>query len=111
MVLDKPWAIFRPKPGGTLELVHQAEKLQDARYWLMYIATVGDALFKTPFHNRYVGSGNPTYESHLEQRQKSEHNEAKWHKQVGIEGLEIQFVYSPESAPDVRGAQEQKAEG
>ena len=92
MVLDKPWAIFRPSSDGNLILVHQAEKLQDARYWLMYIAEVGDALFKTSLHNRYVGNGEPSYESHLVQRQKSEHDEAKWRKQVGLENVEIKFV-------------------
>lgn len=92
MELSKPWAIFRLSTDGTLKLVHQAEKMQDARYWLMYIANIGDALFKTSFHPRYSGDGQPIYESHLIERQKCEHNEDKWRKQVGIEvGVRVTF--------------------
>lgn len=100
MAIEKPWAIFRPGSEGRMVLVHQADKIQDAKYWLMYIAEVGDALFKTKLHPRYSGEGAPAYESHLIKRRESEHNEQKWRQQVGLAGVSLTFVEeSPTESP------------
>lgn len=101
-----PWAVFRLSDDRSkLELVKEAEKLQDARYWLMYIGTVGDALFRTAKHPRYSGTGDPTYEAHLESRQHIEHNEAKWRTQIGLDTGVVIFDFNSDTSGKTDGSE------
>ncbi len=89
------YILVRPEADGTVKIVHTAEKLKDARYWLQYIALAGDAVFVTPANPQYKGkSGEPTYMSHLIARGKIDHTESKWKNQVfdAKEGVRLNFV-------------------
>jgi hypothetical protein len=60
-----PFVIFRPKDGGQFEEVFQTSDFKKAKYWLTYIAEVGDVLCRTPNHPKYGGKApNPEYWSH-----------------------------------------------
>ena len=88
----KAYITVRVSPDGVAEVVHQADTIKDARYWLSYIAMPGDALFTTPSHPKYVGDGTPSYMSHLVCRGKTEHDIAAWKKQVPTAAGELKFV-------------------
>jgi hypothetical protein len=60
-----PFVIFRPKEGGQYEEVFQTSDFKKAKYWLTYIAEVGDVLCRTPNHPKYGGTAPiPEYWSH-----------------------------------------------
>lgn len=89
------YILVRPETEGVCRIVHTADKLKDARYWLQYIAQAGDAIFLTPKNPQYKGSnGEPCYSAHLFARGKIEHNEADWKKQAfsGNQVAKITFV-------------------
>ncbi len=75
------YILGRPELDGKVSIVHTADKLKDARYWLQYIAKPNDTIFTTPAHPNYKGTnGEPTYMCHLVQRGKMDYNEAQWKK-------------------------------
>lgn len=78
MSWDTSYILVRPAGDAKLNIVHKADKLKDARYWLQYIAQSGDAIFTTPIHNQYKGDGDPIYMCHLVQRGKMDYNENQW---------------------------------
>ena len=60
-----PFVIFRSKEAGKFEEVFQTSDFKKAKYWLTYIAEVGDVLCRTPTHPKYCGSvPTPEYWSH-----------------------------------------------
>jgi len=85
MEWQSAYILVRPDSNGSVQVVHKAEKLKDARYWLQYIAHAGDAVFITPKNAQYKGTGEPTYMSHLIARGKIDYNEKQWKTQVFAE--------------------------
>lgn len=59
------FVVFRPKKGGNYEEVFQTSDFKKAKYWLTYIAEVGDVLCRTPNHPKYGGTApTPEYWTH-----------------------------------------------
>jgi hypothetical protein len=78
-----PFVVFRFTPAGTVEEVYEAEHLEAARYWLMYIAEAGDVLCRTPSHPRHSKKGKqPEYWSHKETSGTIRMDEAVWRQHV-----------------------------
>ncbi|MFN8389390.1 MAG: hypothetical protein U0136_03785 [Bdellovibrionota bacterium] len=101
MNFNGPYIVVRPESDGTCRIVHTAQKLKDARYWLQYIALPGDAVFITPLNPQYKGSGDPTYSTHLVKRGTLEHDEKKWKSQVFAtkDGAQLRFSDELPAAP------------
>jgi hypothetical protein len=60
-----PFVVFRPDSTGNFEEIFQTADFKKAKYWLTYIAEVGDVLCRTPNHPKYAGGdGLPEYVSH-----------------------------------------------
>ncbi len=79
MQWKSPFVIYRVDEQGHLQQVYQAPDLKDAKYWLTYIAQVGDVLCKTPAHPKAdKSSSTPTYWSHKEQSGQPLSNQAAW---------------------------------
>lgn len=67
MKWEVPYVVFRPKGAGRFEEVFQTGDFKKAKYWMTYIAEIGDVLCKTVAHQRYTGNGGqPEYFSHKE---------------------------------------------
>lgn len=77
---QKAYAIVRLGDDGLAQIVHWADKIKDARYWLGYIALPGDAVFQTPVHPK--STGGPAYQGHLVARGTISHDEKKWLAEV-----------------------------
>ena len=98
------YVLVRPERNGTLNVVHTAEQLKDARYWLQYIAEPGDAIFVTPTNPQYKGkNGEPTFMSYLVSRGKLDHSEPAWKRQAfEAKDAELSFVGGKaETAPSI----------
>lgn len=80
MSWNTAYIIVRVAEDGSASVVHQADKIKDARYWLQYIALPGDAILQTPAHPKYSGDGSPLYQAHLFARGKINHDEKEWEK-------------------------------
>ena len=96
------YILVRPSGEAQVSIVHSADKLKDARYWLQYIAQSGDAIFTTPIHAQYKGSGDPTYMCHLIARGKMDYNEAQWKSNfVQLSDPAQSLTFSTEVAKEV----------
>ncbi len=82
MELEKPYVIIR-KNENSFFIVHEADKIKDARYWLNYIAEPNDALCKTPKHPKYKGTGNIEYQAHLVNRGEVNYNKEAFENLIG----------------------------
>ena len=85
MSWNTPYIVIRLGDDESVEVVHSAASLKDARYWLQYIAMPGDAIFLTPAHDRHKGDGPPEYKAHLISRGKIDYNEDRWKDQIELE--------------------------
>ncbi len=94
MSWNKSYIIVRfNNESNSFEVVHQAEKIKDARYWLNYIAQPSDALFRTPKHPKYSGQEDkPEYQAHLVERGKVSYEQNEWEKIVNLKVAEIDIV-------------------
>lgn len=79
MSWDKEFILWRVEDGKG-SVVYGAEALKDAKYWLSYVALPKDAIFRTPKHRQYKGSGAPEYLAHLIERGKVAYDSAEWKK-------------------------------
>jgi hypothetical protein len=95
MAWENAYILIRVDENLQARVVHSANTLKDARYWLQYIAEPGDALFTTPVHPKYSGDGKPAYMSHLLARGKIEYAEEKWKAQVTGGQMQIQLPEPP----------------
>lgn len=77
----KAYVVLRAERSGKAKLLHGADNIKDARYWLSYIAEPGDAIFTTSAHPKYVGTGEPKYFAHLVGRKNMAYDEQQWRKQ------------------------------
>ena len=84
-----PYIIVRVQEDGSIAVVHQTEKLKDARYWLTYISEPGDAIFTTPEYKQYKGDGSPTYMAHLLKRGDVKYDEKAWRAMVKKEAATL----------------------
>lgn len=84
MSWKQSYIVIRIDEEGTAQVVHQTEKIKDARYWLTYIALPMDALFQTPAHPKYEGTGFPVYKAHLVNRGDVSYDQAIWESNVGV---------------------------
>ncbi len=91
MAWNTAYIIIRLDQNGVANIVHQADAIKDARYWLQYIALPGDAIFATSAHPKFTTAANPVYQAHLLSRGKIEYSEMNWKKMVKKEGAEIAF--------------------
>lgn len=48
-----PFIVYRINASGKLEEVFHCHDLKKAKYWLSYIAQVGDVLCRTPMHPKH----------------------------------------------------------
>jgi|GEM_PF-1513378 len=79
-----PFVIYRLTADAKLEEVYHASDLKTAKYWLTYIAQVGDVLCKTPLHPKHSGQSNrPEYWCHKESSGQPCSNEEKWKELAG----------------------------
>ena len=54
-----PFIVYRIDSSGSLIEVFHASDLKKAKYWLTYIAEVGDVLCRTPAHPRHESKIGP----------------------------------------------------
>ncbi len=60
-----PYVVFRHQGNGNFDEVFQTRDFKKAKYWLTYIAEIGDVLCRTNNHPKYSkGDGLPEYFSH-----------------------------------------------
>ncbi len=97
------YVIMRPEASGTMYLVHGADKMKDARYWLQYIGAPGDAIFTTRKNPQHKGPGETTYLSHLISRGKLGHSEADWKTQVFEKKTSAEVVVVDPPSPSTPG--------
>jgi hypothetical protein len=97
MKWDKSYIIVRPIQNYLLSVLHTAETLKDARYWLQHVANPGDAIFITPVHGQYKGSGNPGYMCHVQTKGRAEFNESQWERSVFPECEKKEYSFLKES--------------
>lgn len=75
------FVVLRLTEGGILQQVYASDDLKHSKYWLTYIAQVGDVLCRTPAHPKHShASQNPEYWSHKEASGKTLSNEGTWRK-------------------------------
>jgi len=79
MEWKSPFIVYRIDGSGKLSEVFHSTDLQKAKYWLSYIAEIGDVLVKTPAHPKN-DSGKPQYWSHKERSGQAVTAEEKWLK-------------------------------
>ncbi len=77
MKWKSPFIVYRRNADGKLKEVFHTTDLQKAKYWLQYIAEVGDVLMKTPAHPKNTG-GRPEYWSHKEYSGQAVSSKEKW---------------------------------
>ena len=95
------FVIYRVEVSGTTE-VFQSSDLKKAKYWLTYIAQVGDVMCKTPIHPKHTAQSKfPEYWSHKEQSGKAVTSEATWKNWLSEKALSPDF---PESQTENKTA-------
>lgn len=82
-----PFIVYRIEADGKLREVFHAKDIQKAKYWLSYIAEVGDVLTKTPAHPKNA-SGKPEYWSHKESSGQAVTSMEKWLKMHSLSNFE-----------------------
>ncbi len=73
-----PFIILHTHEDGECKLVHEAETLKDAKYYLSYIAEPGDAIFGTPIHPQHNCGNRLQYKAHTIVRKEITYNEQQW---------------------------------
>lgn len=89
---EKAYIVLRANENGSFEVVHEAAKIKDARYWLNYIAQPNDALFRTSAHPKYAGDGAPEYQAHLIARGNVGYDQGAWESLVSAKAGELEIV-------------------
>lgn len=82
-----PFIVYRLDSSGKLQEVFHAKDIQQAKYWLSYIAEIGDVLTKTPAHPKNT-SGKPEYWSHKEEAGSSTTSKERWLQMLSLEDFE-----------------------
>lgn len=91
-----PFVVLRGHKSGEYTEVFQTDDLKKAKYWLTYIAEIGDVLCKTPFHNRHSGdSEKPEYWSHKTRKGSIINDRDEWVEKLP-RGMTVQFPDEPE---------------
>jgi hypothetical protein len=86
------YVVFRNQGKGNLVEVFQTSDFKGAKYWLTYIAEVGDVLCRTPSHPRYSrDDGKPEYWSHKEASGAVTADESLWQEQY-VKGQGMNFI-------------------
>lgn len=76
-----PFIVYRITAGGKLEEVFHCYDLKKAKYWLSYIAQIGDVLCRTPLHPKHSKKTNAAeYFQHKEDAGKTMMSEELWKK-------------------------------
>ncbi|MCB0321812.1 MAG: hypothetical protein KDD60_12870, partial [Bdellovibrionales bacterium] len=89
---NSPFVVYRIEADGSVAAVYQASDMKDAKYWLQYIAEVGDVLTRTPAHPRYDDpSGQPVYWQHKEKSGKAVMNKDEWEEFAKARGWSDTF--------------------
>lgn len=84
MEWEAPYVILRAKEGAKYTEVFQCTDFKKAKYWLTYIAEVGDVLCKTPAHPRFGSDRKvPEYFSHKTDCGIVRTNKDEWKKEIG----------------------------
>ncbi len=80
---EVPFVVFRHRGDGQFAEVFQTSDFKKAKYWLTYIAEVGDVLCKTPQHPKHSGASQaPEYWGHKEKSGGMSSNENEWRDEV-----------------------------
>ena len=82
-----PFIVYRIDEQGKPYEVFHARDIQKAKYWLAYIAEIGDVLTKTPAHPKNSTS-KPEYWSHKENSGESITSKDRWLKMHSIDDFE-----------------------
>ena len=88
------FSVLRMQADGNLKEVFGADDIQKAKYWLSYIAEVGDLLVKTPAHPKN-SSGQPQYWSHKEQTGQAVTSKEGWMNMHSISDFDAVFRADP----------------
>ena len=94
-----PFIVYRMTQDNKLEEIFWAEDLNKAKYWLTYIAQLGDVLTRTPAHPKNT-SGLPEYWSHKEQSGKTVTDKEKWLKMYSFSDFQSQFPHEEAAKND-----------
>lgn len=87
-----PFVVYRISPEGKLQQVYCARDLKAARYWLTYVAEVGDICCRTPVHPKHSGSSSrPEYWSHKEKSGQATSDEAQWQEWARKINFDLEF--------------------
>lgn len=94
---DSPYVVYRLTSDGKLEEVFKADDIKKARYWLTYIAQIGDVLCKTPRHPKHTQSSTtPEYFGHKAQSGIAATNEEEWKNYASGNGWNAAFPNEPQ---------------
>ena len=87
-----PFVVYRLTPEGKLQQVYCAKDLNAARYWLTYVAEVGDICCRTPAHPKHSGqSPRPEYWGHKEKSGKASADEPQWQEWARSRNFDLEF--------------------
>jgi hypothetical protein len=99
MKWEVPYVIFRHKGQGAFEEVFQTSDFKKAKYWLTYIAEIGDVLCRTSLHNRHSHKNEvPEYFSHKKKSGTVSSDEKDFLQSV-LSGSSCSFPDSTEKVP------------
>ncbi|NMC63620.1 MAG: hypothetical protein GYA55_10705 [SAR324 cluster bacterium] len=87
MEWTSPFIIYRMDSEGKLYEVFHARNIEQAKYWLSYIAEIGDVLTKSPAHPKN-NTGKPQYWSHKEQSGSAVSSKQRWLKLYELSDFE-----------------------
>lgn len=92
MSWTSPYIIYRITTDSKAEEVFRCEDIKKAKYWLAYIAEIGDVLCKTPAHPKHSKTTNlPEYWSHKVQSGSAVSNEREWRALLSKKGCAVAF--------------------
>lgn len=98
MEWESPFIIYRMEDDGAICEVFHTHELKKAKYWLTYIAHIGDVLARTPAHPRHKDS-KPSYFSHKACSGNACSQQFKWKQQIEQKKLTFEFPTEQLSAP------------
>ncbi|MCC6220866.1 MAG: hypothetical protein IT291_06475 [Deltaproteobacteria bacterium] len=82
------YVVYRAVTGkNELEEVFNTSDFKQAKYWIRYIAQVGDALFITPSHQKHPGGELAVYQCHKVKSGVTETDDKSWFE--GRNGLRL----------------------